>query len=71
MSIGKAIKAERQKRNMTQAELSGAVAVNRVTLARYENGTKKPSLDTLVALADVLDCSIDGLLDRYDYIRKD
>ncbi|MDE6671706.1 MAG: helix-turn-helix transcriptional regulator [Ruminococcus sp.] len=71
MSIGKAIKAERQKHNMTQAELSNAVAVNRVTLARYENGTKKPSLDTLIALADVLDCSLDGLCDRQNYIRKD
>ncbi|MDE5558833.1 MAG: helix-turn-helix transcriptional regulator [Ruminococcus sp.] len=71
MSIGKAIKSERQKHNMTQAELSDAIAVNRVTLARYENGTKKPSLDTLIALADVLDCSLDGLLGRYQYIRKD
>lgn len=71
MSIGKAIKAERQKHNMTQAELSCAIAVNRVTLAKYENGTKKPSLDTLIALADVLDCSLDGLLDRQNYIRKE
>lgn len=64
MSIGKAIKSERQKRNMTQAELSYAVAINRVTLAKYENGTKKPSLDTLIALADVLNCSTDKLLER-------
>lgn len=64
MSIGKAIKSERQKHNMTQAELSSAVAINRVTLAKYENETKKPSLDTLIALADVLNCSTDKLLER-------
>ncbi len=64
MPLGENLKNARESRNMTQQELAGRVHVNSVNISYFENGYKIPSIATLVRIADVLDCSIDGLLDR-------
>lgn len=71
MNFGKALRAKRRINDLTQAELSELTDINRINISQYEQGIKKPSLDNLVALADALDCSIDGLLGRFEYVRKD
>ena len=71
MSLGENIRALRIKNGLTQKELSEAVSVNRVNLAHYESGAKTPSVSVLTEIADFLDCSIDGLLDRKNFIRKE
>lgn len=71
MSFGENLKSARLERGFTQEQLADAVNVNRVNLARYESGTKVPSVAVLTELANTLNCSIDGLLDRHNYIRKD
>ncbi len=40
---GKEIKELRKKLNLTQQELADKVGVDRVTVARWENGSKHPS----------------------------
>ncbi|MDE6087567.1 MAG: helix-turn-helix domain-containing protein [Oscillospiraceae bacterium] len=62
--LGENLKSVREKRGLTQEKLAKEVEVNRVNLAYYENGTKVPSVAVLTRIADTLDCSIDGLLDR-------
>lgn len=64
MPLGENLKNARESRKMTQKELAGRVQVNTVNIAYFENGYKIPSVATLVRIADVLNCSIDGLLDR-------
>ncbi|MDE5771672.1 MAG: helix-turn-helix domain-containing protein [Ruminococcus sp.] len=71
MSLGENLKSVRLKRGFTQEQLASAVDVNRVNLAHYESGRKMPSVAVLTEIANTLDCSIDGLLDRCKYIRKD
>ncbi|MCM1224496.1 MAG: helix-turn-helix domain-containing protein [Lachnospiraceae bacterium] len=71
MSLGENLKNIRIERGFTQEQLASAVDVNRVNLAKYENGTKVPSVAVLTEIANALECSIDGLLDRYGYIRKE
>ncbi len=71
MSLGENLKNIRLERGFTQEQLASVVDVNRVNLAKYENGTKVPSVAVLIEIANALECSIDGLLDRYGYIRKE
>lgn len=71
MSLGENLKNIRIERGFTQEQLANAVDVNRVNLAKYESGTKVPSVAVLIEIANTLECSIDGLLDRYGYIRKE
>lgn len=70
MSLGENLKSVRLERGFTQEQLASAVDVNRVNLAHYESGTKTPSVAVLTEIADILECSIDGLLDRQNYIEK-
>lgn len=54
-------KGEKQGRALPQAEVSEAVGIARSTLAAYEKGHYLPGRDTLAALANFYDVSIDFL----------
>ncbi len=64
MSLGENLKTARKERGFTQEQVAKEINVSRVNIAYYENGTKVPSVAVLTAIADVLECSIDGLLGR-------
>lgn len=48
----------------TQGYVADKLCVARVTYTAYENGTKQPTLETLISIADIFDVSIDYLLGR-------
>lgn len=52
----------RQKKGITRQELAEEIGVDVVTICRYENGTRTPSLKAAQALAKALDCTIDELI---------
>lgn len=54
----------RKERGLTAQEVADKVGVALRTYRNYENGTRKPSLDSLVMIADILDVSVDFLLCR-------
>ena len=58
------IKRLREAKGMTQAELAHAVKASRPTVCMWEAGARRPGLDYLPVLADVLECSIDALYGR-------
>lgn len=58
------IKELREARGMNQAELARAVGASRPTVCQWESGARRPGLDFLPVLADVLGCSIDALYGR-------
>lgn len=64
MSIGDLIKKYRKSKNMNQEKLGNTVGVSRVTITRYENGTRTPDLETLVRIADALNIPTSYLLDN-------
>lgn len=64
MALSENLKATRLERGLTQEQIAKKINVNRVNIAYFESGVKVPSVAVLVAIADVLECSIDGLLDR-------
>ena len=64
MTLADNIKATRNIRNITQNEMADALGVNQAFISQLENGRRVPTLEMTERIADVLDCSIDGLLER-------
>ena len=61
-NLGKRIKEFRQLKHMTGDKFSEMVGISPTFLWDLENGNKKPSVNTLVKIANVLECSLDSLL---------
>ena len=57
----KNIRALRQARSMTQADLAEQLGVTPAAVVGWEAGTKYPTADKLPKLAKALGCSIDEL----------
>ena len=64
MTLADNIKTTRKIRNITQNEMADALGVNQAFISQLENGRRVPTLEMTERIADVLDCSIDGLLER-------
>lgn len=64
--IAKKIKGLRLLKGVTQKQVADAINVSPVSLQRFEYGTVRPSLDTLIALADFFNVSLDYLVGRSD-----
>ena len=64
MLIGKRVKDLRVQAQISQQELGNIIGVTKVSVCGYESGSRVPSLDTLLKLADALNTSIDFLLGR-------
>ena len=60
--FGKRLKELRKSFNYTQQQLGDMVGVTKVSICCYENGTRTPTLDTLIDLADSLNTSLTYLL---------
>lgn len=64
MTLADNIKTTRNIRNITQNEMADALGVNQTFISQLENGRRVPTLAMTERIADVLDCSVDGLLGR-------
>ena len=60
--FGERIEAARKKKGLTQEELAERVSVSQSMINHIENGNKKPSLETAVALANELGVTLDSLI---------
>lgn len=66
MSLQNRLRALRNEKKMTQAELGKAINVSNVSISGYENGIRFPDTETLEKLATFFDVSTDYLLGRSD-----
>lgn len=64
MVIGKRIKELRINKRISQQELGDKVDVTKVSISGYEKGSRVPSLETFVKIADTLNTTTDYLLGR-------
>lgn len=62
MDIGKIIKEERTKRNLTQEQLAQEFFVTRQLISKWENGKSYPDLDQVVKLSSYFELTLDYLL---------
>ena len=54
----------REKRGLTQKQLSEILMVNQSTVAMWETGKSVPRASNLLKLSNTLNCSVDELLRR-------
>lgn len=52
---------ERKRKKLTQSELAEKAKISAQTVSYYEKGTKRPTLENAIAIADVLGVSIEYL----------
>lgn len=60
------IKIMREEFALTQQDLANKIDGAKSTVAMYENETRKPSMEVLIKLSEIFNCSIDYLLCRTD-----
>ena len=60
------IKQLRKENEWTQLELSQKLNCALSSIAMYEKGERKPSLEILIRLSEIFNCSIDYLLCKSD-----
>lgn len=62
--FGDVLKQLRKARGLTQSRFAELMNVAQATVASWENGTRKPDIETISQIADVLEVSTDYLLGR-------
>ncbi|WP_304251542.1 helix-turn-helix domain-containing protein [Limosilactobacillus gastricus] len=62
MNLGQQLKASRQARQVTQAQIAKDLSVSRKTISSWENERSYPDLAMLIRLSEYFDLSIDQLL---------
>ena len=62
MTVGQRIKKLRDKKNLTQTQLSKGTGIDVTLISKYENGIKEIGLDNLTRIAEFLETSLDYLV---------
>ena len=63
-SLGKRLRAARERKKLKQTEVKEKTGINNKTLSGYENGVSEPDAETLRILANLYDVTTDYLLGR-------
>lgn len=66
--FSKRLKETRKRANLTQQALGSMIGVTKVSICCYENGTRTPTLETLVDLANALNVEITYFLGIDSYV---
>ena len=71
--LAEQIRKRRKQENLTQMELASLVGVTQGAVAQWESGLTTPTVDVLSAIAKVLHCTIDALMngDEDDPVKDD
>ena len=59
-----ALRVERARRNLSQAEVAEAVGITPAAICRYEQGQRQPNVQTLARIADFFGVSMDRMMGR-------
>jgi transcriptional regulator with XRE-family HTH domain len=58
-AVGERIAQERARRSLSQRELAELTGTTQSAVARLEGGSRAPRLDTLLRVANALDCRLE------------
>jgi len=64
MKFESRLRSLREKKGYSQIQLSKELSISNVTLSQYENGIRKPDIDTLSKLASYFGVTTDYLLGK-------
>lgn len=59
-----AIRKLRKAKGFSQLEFAMALGVTQGAVSHWENGRRKPGIDDLAKIAQLLNCKIDDLIDK-------
>ena len=62
--IGENFKQLPMSAHLTQQQVENTMHISKVNYTRYETNAVNPDLDTLIALADFFDVTLDSLFNR-------
>lgn len=65
-TFGRRLRKIRKAKNLMAKEVAAAVDLSQSALSQIETGNVGPSIETMVAVADFLDVSLDYLTGRTD-----
>ena len=66
MTLSERLKGLRIQNGVTQKAIADGIGVTPVSVQRFEYGSARPKLETVIKLADFFKVSIDYLLGRTD-----
>ena len=61
-AIAHQVVEQRHARRLSQHELAGLVGTTQSAIARLERGSRPPRIDTLLRIANALDCEVEIVL---------
>jgi len=70
LALARAIRAERNRAGLTQAQLADRLEVHSVTISQIENLTRRVYVDELPAICAALGVTLTQLLDRVPDARR-
>lgn len=62
ITFGENLREFRIKQHLTQKEVANILKISRQSISKWENNQALPTLDLLVPLTRVLQCTLDDLL---------
>lgn len=68
-NIGEKIKYFRILKKMTQKELAKKTGLSTISVRKYESGSRKPKIETLINIYTVLEIKLEDLLDNSGQIQ--
>ena len=70
MDLRNNISERRRAGGLTQEDVASSLGVSRQTVGKWESGRAIPELEKLIALCDLLGCSLDELLEVFGIERS-
>lgn len=70
MKFPNILKNLRISKKLTQGDLAKALGISKSAISMYENGNRKPDIEMIALISDVLDCPIDFLIGA-DYMYEE
>lgn len=61
MSVGDNIQRLRKERKLTQASLAKKANISEISIRKYESGDRAPKIETLIKIAEALDCEVSDI----------
>ena len=68
MKIEDKIRRVRLRKGITQNQIAEKIGISQPTYAQWENGKRKPKLETLKKIADALEVPVSTLYDDYEFV---
>lgn len=65
--IGKLIRAERKKNNLSQDEMGEELKITGKQISNYEHGKPMPPMEVLLKICEIFDCELGYILGEKDY----